>query len=690
MANRYWVGGTASWDGTAGTKWASSSGGTGGASVPTTADAVFFDGSSTGTVTIATGNAGAASIDCTGFTGTITGTTAITVAGSITLVAGMTYSHTGTVTIAGTSTLTTAGKTFSGLTISGSGITVTLGDALNISTRTLTVTQGTFNTANYSVTASVLSSSNSNTRTITFGSSTVTLSSTTTALNFNTTTNLTFNANTSQINISSVSGALNGGGQTFYNVSFTSTSLQGGISTASILGANTFNNLTFNAPSSNAINALDFDSNQTINGTLTCSGPSIFRRCMLLSSLLGTARTLTVASLAADNCDFRDITIAGAASGSSPANAGNCGGNTGITFPAAKTAYRVGTSTTWAGSSSWALTSGGAGSDANFPLPQDTVVINDDTTLTGTLTVGGYNKGAFDCSARTTGITIGYSAGGILYAWYGSHTLSSAITIAAGSTSQYFVKTVVFTSAGKTIPFPNIYIQSTETFSLGDALTFSGRIVLDNGTFDTNSYSITSSAFDASLLLATATLNLNATTWTLTGDTGTASVYPWDVTTSSTLTINAGTSNLLVTGGPRLNFGGGGKSYNKLTVGGSVASTTLDIVDLNTSFQEIASTKTIAHGIQFNSNIGTIGTWSVTGTAGNVVTIDSNTPGTRRTFTLTNISRNIDYLSVRDIGELNGNKFYVGTNSTNVSNNSNVYFTEAPPAATSNMFMLLW
>ena len=51
MADRYWVGGTANWDGTAGTKWATTSGGAGGASVPTAADNVFFDAAS-GAVTV--------------------------------------------------------------------------------------------------------------------------------------------------------------------------------------------------------------------------------------------------------------------------------------------------------------------------------------------------------------------------------------------------------------------------------------------------------------------------------------------------------------------------------------------------------------------------------------------------------------------------------------------------------------
>ena len=180
----------------------------------------------------------------------------------------MTYSHTGTVTISNTGTLTTAGKTFSGLTINGAGgITVTLGDALNISTRTLTVTQGTFDTANFNVTASALSSSGSIARTITLGSSVINLSSISTALSFATSTNLTFNANTSQINLTGASPTFNGGGQTFNNVSFTSTT-----NTAvaiSITGANTFANLTLSAPGAVGFLAAEFSANQTITGTLS-------------------------------------------------------------------------------------------------------------------------------------------------------------------------------------------------------------------------------------------------------------------------------------------------------------------------------------------------------------------------------------------------------------------------------------
>jgi hypothetical protein len=53
MADRYWVGGTGTWDGSNTANWSTSSGGSGGASVPTSADAVIFNSSSGGaTVTI--------------------------------------------------------------------------------------------------------------------------------------------------------------------------------------------------------------------------------------------------------------------------------------------------------------------------------------------------------------------------------------------------------------------------------------------------------------------------------------------------------------------------------------------------------------------------------------------------------------------------------------------------------------
>ena len=46
MADRYWILGTGTWDSTSTTNWSTSSGGAGGASVPTASDNVFFDANS--------------------------------------------------------------------------------------------------------------------------------------------------------------------------------------------------------------------------------------------------------------------------------------------------------------------------------------------------------------------------------------------------------------------------------------------------------------------------------------------------------------------------------------------------------------------------------------------------------------------------------------------------------------------
>jgi hypothetical protein len=241
MADRYWVGGSANWDGVALLKWSTTSGGLGGASVPTTADDVFFTNLSTGNCIISTGNTGAKSINCTGFAGTISGSAAITIAGSVTLVAGMSFPYIGAITITGTGTLTTAGKGFGAITINGSGITVTLGGAL--SATTMIVTQGTFNANIYNVTCSVFSSSNSNVRTITMGSGLWTLSGSGTIWNTAVTTNLTFNKNTANILLSNTSGlgrTFNGGGLSFNKLTIGGST---GTSTFNLNSANTFSEL---------------------------------------------------------------------------------------------------------------------------------------------------------------------------------------------------------------------------------------------------------------------------------------------------------------------------------------------------------------------------------------------------------------------------------------------------------------
>lgn len=131
MANRYFLNIGANWGDTA--NWSDTSGGTGGFSVPTNVDDVFFDGNS-GNCTVNASNRTAKTLNFTGYTNTITMTNNITVSGNVTLGAGMGIAGTGQLIVNTTATLTSNGKTWSaGFTFSGTSQTYTLADNWAIS-----------------------------------------------------------------------------------------------------------------------------------------------------------------------------------------------------------------------------------------------------------------------------------------------------------------------------------------------------------------------------------------------------------------------------------------------------------------------------------------------------------------------------------------------------------------------------
>ena len=610
MADRYWVGGTASWDGTAGTKWATTSGGGGGASVPTSADDVFFSALSTGTCTIATGNTGAKSINCTGFTGGIAGTAAISVAGSITLFISQTYTHTGVVTLTGTGTLTTAGKTFSPLTINGSGITVTLGDALSLNQGDLIVTQGTFTTSgsNYSITAGRLQSDNSNVRTITLNASTVTLNqgAISPTVGFTTSTNLTFNAGTSTINCNQPQTIFNGGSQTFYNVAIGDNQNN----SHTMTGANTFNNLTINNRNSNGTNRLSIAANITVNGTFTSNGTQTlpYRRCWIYSSVGGTNRTITAAAINIFGTDFRDVTGAGAASWTDSSRTnywGDAGGNSGITFATGRNVYwNLAGTQNWI-ATAWALTNNGTPATTNYPLIQDTAIFTEAGTA-GTVTLDIQNlmlptvTMADGVSNRTSAMTLNFGTGD-RDNFFGNITFFSNLTLSGGGGRiirlSGYSNTQSITTAGKTL-VTNLELAESfnNTVQLQDNLTLPAArtTTLTTGTLDLNNFELSTGLFSSSnsntRVIAFGTGNIRTT--------GTGTVW-----TTATAT------NLTYTGTPTVNISNNSATATTVTphtTGGTEANA------LNFNFTTGTYALTLTTGARVGSLnfTGYTGTWS--------------------------------------------------------------------------------
>jgi hypothetical protein len=333
MADRYWVGGTADWNATAGTKWATTDGGAGGASVPTSADNVFFTAASGAVTVTITISANSLNFNCTGFTGTIScPTTNLSVYGNFTLSSGMTWSVVQVLyfpAASGSFSITTAGKTLASNVyfgyVSNSTATWTLQDAYTGSAYII-LDSGTFASNNFSITALGIQSNYSNVRTINLGSSTVTLTGGTNSFIFTTTTNLTFNAGTSTINFSGASPTLScGSGLTLNNVSLTNA----GAGTRVIVGSNTFNTFTVSGTtptirfSSGATNTF---TNFNVSGTV-----GVLK--IIDSSTAGSPSTLSKASgtVTSNYVSIKDSTATGGAVWTAT-NSTNAGGNSGWIF----------------------------------------------------------------------------------------------------------------------------------------------------------------------------------------------------------------------------------------------------------------------------------------------------------------------------------------------------------------------
>ncbi len=145
MADRYLVA-TGNWNDTA--SWSDASGGSPGASVPGASDNVFLDANSGAAVLTVDVTSDCLNLDCTGFTGTLTGVNPLGVWGTVfKLVAGMTWSLTGQTffrATSGTVQITTNGRYIGNtLNINGVGGTFQLQDDLYLS-GSMTLTGGTF------------------------------------------------------------------------------------------------------------------------------------------------------------------------------------------------------------------------------------------------------------------------------------------------------------------------------------------------------------------------------------------------------------------------------------------------------------------------------------------------------------------------------------------------------------------
>lgn len=328
MANRYWVGGNAIWNGVAGSKWATSSGGAGGASAPTPSDNAYFDGNS-GAVTVSLdidNNAECLNLICTGFTGTLgSGNYQIDCHGDITLAAGMTLGTVQFYPAGSACSITSAGKTidFAGwhnnftLTLLGDLTTPSIQSGENIS----------INANGHNLTTGYVQLSSTDPHTLTLGTGTWTITQPD-GWSVNA-TGTTIVPGTSTIKFTDTSSShklFAGAGKTYNNVWF----VGGGTGQFQLTGSNTFNDFKFTSPPG----TIKFTAGATTTvTTFTVSGTS--GNLVTLDSLTASAHTLTKAGGGTIDCDYISVSNSTATPASTwyaGLNSTSVSNNTGWTF----------------------------------------------------------------------------------------------------------------------------------------------------------------------------------------------------------------------------------------------------------------------------------------------------------------------------------------------------------------------
>ena len=707
MANRYWVGGTNTWDATAGTKWSTTSGGSGGASVPTSADSVFFDQAGTYTVTIS-GTRNCLDITVSAGTVTFTSTGALTVAGSMSLVSTTVWNATGTITFTGSPTVTTNTVTIGApITYNSTSGTMTLGSALTLAnTRTFTLTAGTLNLVSYTLTTGLFSSSNSNTRVIAFGTGNITVNGATGTLwTTSTVTNLT-TTGTQVVNVSN---------STAGNTTITSGSLSEANSISFNFTTGSYA-LTLTAGTKRNLNFTGFGAGTVSNTAQTIYGNMILSNDMTLT---GGANIWTLGGTVVST---RDVDLANKTALGFP-----------LTFNATGSTFRflrnttLNTNYTWQtgnfdlngfelsvttfvrtpGFGAVSMTANGGRVNVTGtsgvvldPQPSASYYISGVVPiyLTPTSTPSGrtisslgqgfslYFSGAvsqtdtlsitptnfYVKNLDSTGFSGTFNATGLYWEVYGSLFFNSSTSFSGFSSKVlYLWGSGVQETIGGTTSFPTFGTVSTlgsnSNYKLNQNVTTTDSFGVGNGTLDLNGKTVTTKRGSSS-----GTIAMSGGTIVLTGsNSDPPSIQPvWNTTDPATFT---GSGTISCTSNLDKYIGPAGRTLPTINQGGTG---TLSLEDDGTGtgyvLNDLTSTATSNTTIVLPVNVTTTFTnFTLSGASTAQVTLRSGGSGTRATISKASGTVSVSYLTIQDIAATGGATWNAFTTNGNVDGGNN-------------------
>ena len=477
----HWIGGNGNWGD--GSNWSTTSGGAAYGCIPSSTDNVIFDANSfdaTGqTVTV---NVPQIYLNSMTWAGAVNNPTfsngyTMNISGSLTLINEMTYNG-GTTKFNSTeigNTITSVGNNIGNITFDGVGGEWGLQDATIFNN--LTLNNGGFSTNNFDLSFTaygMVSSSNSNVRSLDLGTSTVTLASVmNVAWNTTNTTNLTFDGADSTLILTGYiadccGNYFNGGGLTFGNISFTGTGV-GSTPGWYLQGDNTFNNVSFAAngylEGNQTINDLTLaagyvytivgGTNQTINGAFNATG--ISTDLITIKSNNTTQATLTGAgTYCMDYLNMEYMTTSGGGTFNAGINSTDVVGNSGFIYTDTCVPEEIAIDTT---------------------VPVITLLGNDPETVEVGATYADAGATALDNvdGNITPSIVV---VNPVDTAIVGAYTVTYNVSDAAGNAAVEVTRTVNVVDT--TVPVITLLGNDSETVEVGATYADAGATALDN------------------------------------------------------------------------------------------------------------------------------------------------------------------------------------------------------------------
>ena len=261
---------------------------------------------------------------------------------------------------------------------------------------------------------------------------------------------------------------------------------------------------------------------------------------------------------------------------------------------------------------------------------------------------------------------------------YGNLTLSPTMTITATAFSIVFGATSgaqLITTNGVTLDQPITFNGAGGTFRFEDNFVMGASRVmtLTNGILNANDKNVTVGTFATGP--GTKTLTLGSGTWTVAG-------ASWNIQTNvANLTVSASTGTISMTSASAKTFSGGAKTWPTLNQGGAGALT----IQQSNTFTDITDTVQPATITLTSGTTQTVTQFTASGTAGNLITLNASTPGSRATLTDSGGVNSVSYMDIKDIAATGYGEWQAYTSNGNVDSGNNVgwVFTAPPPLTAS-------